>query len=226
VSSSIIYNGVDLNLFKPSVEIQTKKDCLRVLLVEGSLLGGYEYGLEIAIKFVVEFAGLLGIAHSHLRVREIELVVVGKVPSEVQSHWATWLRDQVSSLPVRVSWLGSIPHTSIPEIDRSAHLFYSSDLNAACPNSVIEALASGTPILAFDTGALREIVTGNSGMIVSYGGDPWKLDPPDIPALAKAAVVLVEDLEKYRIGARSRAEEAFDVNEMVDRYLDVLSVVE
>ena len=52
------------------------------------------------------------------------------------------------------------PRERIPELDRSAHLLYSADLNAACPKSVIEALACGLPVVAFDTGALPELVQG------------------------------------------------------------------
>jgi glycosyltransferase involved in cell wall biosynthesis len=134
----------------------------------------------------------------------------------------TWLSVQ-SKIASQIKWWGKVPHTDIPAIDRAADLFYSSDMNAACPNSVIEALASGTPIVAFDTGAMRELITGQSGRIVAYGGDPWKLESPDIPALTQAALVILDDLKQYRRGARTRAEEAFDVNVMVNRYLNVLT---
>jgi glycosyltransferase involved in cell wall biosynthesis len=95
-------------------------------------------------------------------------------------------------------------------------------LNAACPNSVIEAMACGLPVLAFATGALPELVTGDSGRVVPYGGDPWKLDNPDILALTEAAVEILQDQSHYRKAARQRAEEAFGMDKMVDRYLDVL----
>jgi glycosyltransferase involved in cell wall biosynthesis len=98
----------------------------------------------------------------------------------------------------------------------------SSDINAACPNSVIEAMACGTPVIAFDTGALAEMIKDKGGITVPYGGDPWKLDPPDVPALAEAAVHVLQNLAGYQLGARVRAEEAFDVNNMVDLYLEVL----
>ena len=45
------------------------------------------------------------------------------------------------------------------------------------PNSVIEALACGLPVVSFDTGALPELVTPGAGRVVAYGGDPWRLDP-------------------------------------------------
>jgi len=105
---------------------------------------------------------------------------------------------------------------------RSGHLLYSADLNAACPNSVIEAMACGLPVVAFQTGALPEMVKGGAGRLVPYGGDPWKLEPPDLSALAEAGAQVLSDQPSYRKAARRRAEEAFDLEHMVDQYLHVL----
>jgi glycosyltransferase involved in cell wall biosynthesis len=95
-------------------------------------------------------------------------------------------------------------------------------LNAACPNSVIEALACGLPVVAFDTGALPELVTGDAGRVVPYGGDPWTLTPPDTPALAQAAAEILIDQHRFRLAARSRAENLFNLEGMVEGYLEVL----
>ena len=88
---------------------------------------------------------------------------------------------------------GALAQERIPEMDRSAHLLFSADLNPACPNSVIEALACGTPVVGFDTGALKELVPETCGRIVPYGGDPWKLETPDLPGLAAAAAEVLRD---------------------------------
>ena len=117
---------------------------------------------------------------------------------------------------------GVVQAENIPSIDNSAHLLYSSDLNAACPNSVIEAMACGLPVLAFDTGALPELVDGEAGRIVPYGGDSWKLDPPDIEGLVTGAKEIIEDQEHFRLAARALSESKFDLNKMVDAYLEVL----
>jgi len=101
-------------------------------------------------------------------------------------------------------------------------LLYSADVNAACPNSVIEALACGLPVAAFDTGALTELVVGDAGRIVAYGGDPWQLDPPDVPALVEAALEILGNQERFRAAARARAEAAFGLDQMVDGYLQIL----
>jgi glycosyltransferase involved in cell wall biosynthesis len=109
----------------------------------------------------------------------------------------------------------------IPEIDRSAHVLFAADINPACPNSVIEALACGLPVAGFDTGALSEIVTDPCGKIVPYGGNPWELDPPDIDGLARGVNIIINEQAGYRKAARMRAETEFGLDKMVEGYLDV-----
>ena len=51
--------------------------------------------------------------------------------------------------------------------------------NKPCPNSVIEALASGVPVVGYNSGSLKELV-GNAGIILPYtGGDPNKMEGPN-----------------------------------------------
>jgi glycosyltransferase involved in cell wall biosynthesis len=118
--------------------------------------------------------------------------------------------------------LGAVANKDLPEIYQQAHLLFSGDINAACPNSVIESIACGTPVLAFDTGALREILGDNAGLVVPYGGNPWKIDAPDISSLVEAAMILLEDNDTYRTSARGRAVAEFGLSNMVDHYLEVL----
>jgi glycosyltransferase involved in cell wall biosynthesis len=87
---------------------------------------------------------------------------------------------------------------------------------------VIEALACGLPVAAFDTGALKELVRGDAGRLVPYGGDPWRLDRPDLPALARASAEILQDQPRFRKAARAQAESALGLDQMVAGYLSVL----
>jgi glycosyltransferase involved in cell wall biosynthesis len=210
VPCDVVYNGVDLKLFHPGGPYRRPADRFRLLMVEGTLGGGYEMGLETAIQLLQR----LNQAGSDLG-KEVELVVAGKVSPILREQW-------MARAGVSLTFTGQVPAEDIPELDRSAHLLYSADLNAACPNSVIEGLACGLPVAAFDTGALPELVIGNAGRIVSYGGDPWKLDPPDVEALARAAREILTDQEQFRSAARRRAEQAFSLGKMVEGYMNAL----
>ena len=212
----VIYNGVDLDRFTPQGEHQRPTDRLRVLMVEGSLGGGYEWGLGVAVQLLQELSALQA-EWGKGYPQGLELMVVGQITETVRKTW-----DQSHAAQIR--WQGRVDLTEIPFLDRSAHLLYSSDVHPACPNAVIEALACGLPVLAFETGALAELVDETCGRVVPYGGDAWRLQPPDIPALARAGVEIALQQEQMRPAARARAEACFDVHEMVRAYAEVLGI--
>jgi glycosyltransferase involved in cell wall biosynthesis len=205
--SSVVHNGVDLDEYQPDGPGQPPIDRRRLLVVEGSLGGGYDMGLDNALRL----AEILQQKHGF----PMELLVVGKIGA---GHQAA-VRSRTS---VPILWAGTVARERIPEIDRSAHLLFSADLNAACPNAVIEAMACGLPVVAFDTGALNELVLGDSGRLVPYGADPWRLEKPDMPALAEAAAEVLHDRSRFSRAARAHAEQALGLEKMVDGYLKIL----
>lgn len=211
VPHEVIYNGIDLQQYSPEGPNNRPIGCCRLLLVEGSLMGGYEMGLETAVQLGLQLGDFLG--------ESVELTIAGRVSEQVKSSWRSRLKGDNR---LELNWAGLVPRERIPELDRSAHLLYSSDINAACPNSVIEALACGLPVLAFNTGALPELVQEDAGKVVDYGGDPWNLDPPDTPALVQAAVALYTNQDLHRQAARQRAEAEFGLDKMVAAYRKVL----
>jgi glycosyltransferase involved in cell wall biosynthesis len=206
--SVVIHNGVALDRFSPHGPERPPADRIRLLVVEGNWAGGYEIGLDWARQMARMLAELAS--------RPVELAVAGRVPGGFRQD------GQVS--PVRLVPLGVVPPEEIPGLDRSAHLLYAADLNPACPNSVIEALACGLPVVGFDTGALPELVTEGAGRLVPYGADPWRVELPDIEALARAAGEILEDPAPFRAAARRRAEAAFGLERMVADYMQAMGL--
>jgi glycosyltransferase involved in cell wall biosynthesis len=203
----VIYNGIDLQVFNPTGEGSPPSDHIRLLLVEGHLRGGYEQGLESAVN-LTRFLNQSGELAVKLR-------VVGDVPLSMQQRFNAAAGSQVE-------WAGIVPQASIPQIDRSAHLLFSADLNAACPNSVVEAMACGLPVVGFATGSLPELVEGDSGRVVPYGSNYWNLELPDITGLGGAVKEILAGRAIFQQAARQRAEEAFGIDTMVEQYIQVL----
>jgi glycosyltransferase involved in cell wall biosynthesis len=203
----VIFNGVDLEEFSPQQTNLRPAGRERILLVEGRLGGGYEIGLENAVGLAQRLA--------LLRPNPVELMVVGDVPDPLRARCER-------AAPGMVRWQGVVKRDEIAAIDRSAHLLFSADLNAACPNSVVEALACGLPVVAFATGSLSELVTDEAGCVVPWGSNYWKLEPPDLDGLSSSAAGMLSDLERFQNGARARALQAFGLETMVDLYLEAL----
>ncbi len=205
VHYTIIHNGVDLEKYSPASA--PAQPPYKLLLVEGNLGGGYEMGLDNAI----ELTELLNTKHN----LPVELIVAGRITdvhkAEVQAR---------TKFPIQ--FLGSISQEQVIETERNAHLFFSADLHPACPNAVIEALACGLPVIAFDTGAVKELVTADAGRVVPYGSNSWNIEKPDVPALAQAAVEILQNQTHFSQSARARAESALGLDAMVEKYLEFI----
>ena len=207
VPSTIIHNGVDLNNYSTARDGILPHPPYRLLLVEGNLGGGYDMGLDNAVQLAEILKEKFDVP--------VELIVVGKISDDHR------LRVNSKSY-VPIQWMGSAPRERIPEIMRTAHLFFSADLHPACPNSVIEALACGLPVIGFDTGAVKELVAGDAGRVVPYGGNPWDIEPPDVFSLARAAHDILKRQALFSQAARDHAESALGLDQMVDSYLKFL----
>ena len=205
VPSAVIINGVDLDRYTPHGLHERPANHYRLLVVEGSLAGGLNLGLFNAVS----------LANALSRKFKIELVIVGRVDGRSKNR----LKDQTA---FRLRFMDTIPREQIPWLMRSSHLLFSAEVNPPCPNSVIEALSCGLPVIGFDTGSLSELVQGEAGQLVPYGADEWKLEQPDIPALAEAATEILQDQPRFRNSARAQAESKFGLDAMVDDYLKVL----
>ena len=205
VPSSVILNAADLSRYTPNGLHERPSGHYRLLVVEGSLAGGLSYGLFNAASLASELS----------RKFRVELMIVGHVDERTKHK----MKDQSR---FRIQFMDTVPREHVPWLMRSAHLLFSAEVNPPCPNSVIEALSCGLPVIGFDTGSLSELVQDDAGRLVPYGANPWKLETPDIPALAAAAAEVLDDQQHFRTSARERAESVFDVENMVDEYLKVL----
>ena len=205
VPSSAIVNGVDLDQYTPDGPHERPSTHKRLLIVEGSLAGGLNAGLFHAVEFANRLSQKF----------KIELNVVGKVDSSTKNK----LRDQKA---FRINFMDTVDRGQIPQLMRSSHLLYSAEVNPPCPNSVIESLACGLPVVGFDTGSLSELVQGDAGRLSPYGADQWKLESPNIQPLAEAAEEVLQDNERFRKSAREQAQANFGLDKMVDAYLKVL----
>jgi glycosyltransferase involved in cell wall biosynthesis len=203
----VVHNGVDLSAYTPDGPECPPADRIRLVAVEGHWGGGNDLALDNTLILAQALAGRLS--------QPLELCVVGDVPAALRMRWQNVTQ-------VGVNWVGVLSREQIAGVDRSAHLFFSAELMAPCPNSVIEAMACGAPVLAYDTGSLGELVRDGAGRVVPYGDDPWSLEPARPEALVEAALKLLADQPAARRAARERAEMAFALPRMVDGYCAVL----
>lgn len=207
--TAIIFNGTDVQHFSPGESTPDLAERIDFLLAEGSFRNGMDFGLDVAAE--------LALGLSQRFPQPVCMHVAGKTDPAAEKRIQERLKN--SGQAVSVVFEGVLPREQLIRLERGAAFFFSSEIHAACPNAVIEAMACGTPITGFDTGALKD-VTGNAGIIVPFGADPWKLEPPCTAPLIDAAEKLIHENAAYRRAARARAEIVFPVEKMAGAYVE------
>jgi glycosyltransferase involved in cell wall biosynthesis len=111
-----------------------------------------------------------------------------------------------------LAWLGGERH-DVPDILRSLDCFVLPSRSEGICNTILEAMATGLPIVATGVGGNPELVVdGQSGTIVP---------PADSVALARAFLRYFEQptlARQHGSAARHRAERHFSLESMVDAY--------
>jgi glycosyltransferase involved in cell wall biosynthesis len=198
----VIHNGVDTEQFTPSGERYTSSHGLCIVSLEGHQ-GADQH--DLALRMTQELVS---------RGVDVELIMVGKPWGNVQSRMKPY--------PF-VRWIGHVERAHIPYYLRGADVFISTDIITGCPNSVIESLACGTPVVGYRCGVLKELIEDSAGILVDPEGNPWEGKMPgNIPALGDAVLTVTSHRDMYRQAARSLAERRYAVEYMVEKYKEVL----
>lgn len=202
-TSRIIYNGVDINQFTPEGPKYDSPSDICVISVEGTQI----YPEQSPAFLVAQALNNRGC--------DVDLLVFGKPWGDTAARY--------SGFPF-VNFKGPLPNGELPFYYRGATLYVLNDIvNAGCPNSVLEALACGTPVVGYSPGVLPEMLTPEAGICVPAAGDPWNGEEPgNVNALADAAMEIVVNNSTYRRGAQQLAEDRYDLKRMVDQYMEVL----
>lgn len=141
--------------------------------------------------------GVLDLAEAserlHARGVAHELWLAGGLPDEGQAAYDEVLR----ALPERVRVLGALPPESMPETYAACDVFCLPSWWEAMPLTVLEAQATGLPVVATDVGDVaRVVMDGQTGLLVP---------PQDTDALVAALEsLLVSADRRATMGARAR----------------------
>ena len=152
---------------------------------------------QVRVLFVgrlVEEKGLLDLIHSLSLTSNVYLSLVGSNRGERDKDFVATLTTAIEALGVgdKCLLLGQLPHSQVLEQIRNSHAVILPSYREGVPYSLIEAMASGRPIITTDVRGCRELVRdGQNGFMV----------PP------RAPVILAEALNKFACLAHSEIQE-------------------
>jgi len=114
-----------------------------------------------------------------------------------------------------IAWLPG-EREEVPDLLRAMDVFVLPSLAEGISNTILEAMASGLPIVATDVGGNNELVDQDTTGFLVPRADP--------AALADAIRVYVDDPDlrcRHGTDARKRSEDEFSLDTMVQRYQDI-----
>ncbi len=188
----VIPNTLDTSIFKPSAKQDARKSLGiapdKFILMSGSmpsrqdLYKGASYLLEAIPLFV---------KHHVVDLAQIELLIFGNRAEESGSVFG-----------VKTTFLGTISDdTKLALCYSAADVFLVPSVEDNLPNTVMESLACGTPVVAFTTGGIPDMVTHQyNGYLAQYKssidlaeGINWIYKHPEKELLHQQARKTVED---------------------------------
>lgn len=198
VKTEIVHNGVDTDAFPFSRQY---RDCFAWI---GRIIA--EKGCEDALSAAKRANVLMEIA--------------GKPNSATETKF---FNEKIkSSFDDKITYRGFVKGEDRENFYRAKALIFPPKWNEAFGLTMIEALSCGTPVIAYNRGAVSEvIVDGVNGFLVR---------PDDINGLSegmKRMMAMKEDeYLKMRENARTIAEEKFSLKAMADKYIELYKQID
>lgn len=207
----ILYNAVDTTAFTPA---SSDPDTDHLVL----LLGGNQYSyyrIETAIRTI---------AILKKQRADVRLLITGKlswIPDEQEAFRIIGRLIGELGLTEYIQFLGFYKQREAPEVLKKAHILLHTKYNDPCPELVLEAMASGLPVVYSASGGTPELVGDEAGI-----GIPAELSwetafPPDPQALADAVLRIAEHRTKFAEAARQRAVQKFDLQPWLQRHREI-----
>ena len=197
-ASEVLHNAVDLERFVPADDPPRAGP---VLLLGGDQTQGYR--LELALQT--------------LRVLladepDATLLVAGRTVVDPST------RIDELGLARRVALLGRYSQRDAPGLYRRAHLLLHTKVNDPCPNVVLEAMASGLPIVYPASGGTVELVGDDAGIGVPHPDGFERDEPPGAEAMADAVRQALAARSTLAAAARRRTVDRFGLTPWLDRH--------
>jgi glycosyltransferase involved in cell wall biosynthesis len=142
-----IPNPIDINVFSPRNKNAARQkwgiaDGAKIILFGAANINDRRKG----ISYLVEALNVL--KKEYAKGRNIEMVIFGK-----NKHF------DVSELPFKVHELNLLTSADdLAEVYSLADVFVTPSLEDNLPNTIMESLSCGTPVVAFDTGGIPEMI--------------------------------------------------------------------
>ncbi len=203
----ILFNAIDINRFVP---VENHVNHPFVFLLTGKIGRHLAYRLESTIA---------GLAHARNAGLDAKLLIAGWIEDTstvrllVERHR---LSDHVISM-------GTYTQEQAPLIYQRADAYVMTKYLDPCPNTVIEALACGLPVLYSASGGVPELVGEDAGIGLPVPEEWHTVHVPSAEAIAEGMLKIAASRQSMSCAARERAARCFNIRNWINRHLQVFA---
>ena len=209
---ALIYNGVDVRRFSPKASMSVSKPGANEAVPGRTVVGTVGRMQEVKNQHLLVNAFIELINQDPDRGRQLRLLMIGDGPVRAE------LIDKLNE--ANIAELSSLPGSrdNIEDLLKNIDIFVLPSRNEGISNTILEAMATGLPVIATRVGGTPEIVQdGVTGILV--GND----DIEDLKAAISRYVEKPDMRDKHGKAGVERVRAEFSLDAMVGKYLDVYS---
>lgn len=207
--NEILYNAIDTNLYKPNKKIKKYNNDF-IFLTTGKFAEIHFYHLKNTI---------LAISSLKYKKYRFKLLISGSLTKSLNQILDRLIKK--NNLQQQIFLTGVYKQESATSLYNEADAFVYLLHQSPCPNSVIEAMSCGLPILYSDSGGIPEIVGNKCGVPLKVKLSFEKSFCPDIEVIQNGILKLINNYECYSKESRLRAVNEFDIKYWIKRHEEV-----
>jgi glycosyltransferase involved in cell wall biosynthesis len=195
VDVQVIPNGVDLEKFRTDERSWTPAHMLFV----GRIV--YQKGLDLLLR-----------ALGNLQNREWTLSIVGDGPMRT----ALQISATSAGIGGRINFLGWKSRSELPAVFQQANLFVYPSRHEGMPNAVLEAMASGLPVIATRIAGNEDLVNDETGILVNSE------DTAGLQVALEKIILDAQMRKQLGAAARKRVEKNYGWPRVAQEYLQLI----
>lgn len=200
---NVFFNGIDVGKFNGKYETNLKDD---LNIPRDKYIIGTVRGLipKMGLDHMIEVARITAKSRN-----DLHYVIVGDGPLRKQ------FEDKIKEYNLNnITLLGT--RRDIPYILQSFDIFLLPSVWEGLPVCAVESIASGTPIIAYNVGGIKDIViTGYTGILI---------DERNYDLMAEKVLELIDNAplrEKMKANSIEFAKKEFDINLIAGKFLNL-----